>query len=498
MKLRSEHFDISCESEVINEKSSFEDGLSSANTEDSLLGSKSSSGTINKSENAVCCPKEEIRRKCRSPKLKIIIGTLLLLWGVCTIIWTPLELMMDERLRMRPGFPAYDWWKSPPDEVLLRVYIFNITNAEKFLSGEDAKLNVQEIGPIMFMEKLTHTNVTFNDNDTMTYVATRKAIFLPDRNHINLNQTITVPNLALLGMASYLSDASFFEKWGFNMMVRSAKSRTMVNMTIHDYLWNFTDPLVNLARKIVPNMVPVDNLGILSRIYDDFENLVTVYIGTQHGDDKYFLIDRYDHSEYLPGHGDTCDDRILNSTEGVAYPQYLTKNSTINYWRKTMCKVTTLLFDNFPMAASFPHFLYGDPELRNYVTGLQPEENKHQSFVYIEPVTGIPLNSRARSQSNLILKKLTGFRIDIEKFSDIVLPMFWAEYNQVGLPWYIAGLMYFTVKVLPILQRIFTIFLLSSGIFLVVVGIKQRIRSKKKFLMENKLMHYEHKSFIKV
>lgn len=48
------------------------------------------------------------------------------------------------------GLPAYEWWKNPPDEVLLRVYLFNVTNSEQFESGIDSKLELNEIGPIVF------------------------------------------------------------------------------------------------------------------------------------------------------------------------------------------------------------------------------------------------------------------------------------------------------------------------------------------------------------
>lgn len=48
------------------------------------------------------------------------------------------------------GLPAYEWWKNPPDEVLLRVYLFNVTNSERFETGIDSKLELNEIGPIVF------------------------------------------------------------------------------------------------------------------------------------------------------------------------------------------------------------------------------------------------------------------------------------------------------------------------------------------------------------
>lgn len=47
--------------------------------------------------------------------------------------------------------PPYEWWSDPPDEVKLRAYVFNVTNHERFMAGLDDKLNVQEIGPIVYL-----------------------------------------------------------------------------------------------------------------------------------------------------------------------------------------------------------------------------------------------------------------------------------------------------------------------------------------------------------
>lgn len=51
---------------------------------------------------------------------------------------------------MMKGLPAYDWWQNPPDEVLLRAHVFNITNGEEFMKGKADKLIVQEVGPYIF------------------------------------------------------------------------------------------------------------------------------------------------------------------------------------------------------------------------------------------------------------------------------------------------------------------------------------------------------------
>lgn len=49
-----------------------------------------------------------------------------------------------------------------------------------------------------FRENLVHNNVSFNENGTLSYVATRTAVFVPEMNTIDLNQTLFLPNLAVL------------------------------------------------------------------------------------------------------------------------------------------------------------------------------------------------------------------------------------------------------------------------------------------------------------
>lgn len=59
-------------------------------------------------------------------------------------------IFQSEYFLLVEGLPAFDWWFYPPDEVLLKIYMFNITNSEQFLSGIDSKLKVKEVGPIIY------------------------------------------------------------------------------------------------------------------------------------------------------------------------------------------------------------------------------------------------------------------------------------------------------------------------------------------------------------
>lgn len=81
-----------------------------------------------------------------------------------------------------------------------------------------------------------------------------------------------------------------------------------------------------------------------------------------------------------------------------------------------------------PIVASFPHFYARPGNFSDKLEGLHPDANKHTSYTIIEPILGVPLHQRAVSQSNVVTKNLKGFKRDISKFSNMVLPMFWIEF----------------------------------------------------------------------
>ncbi|XP_017781148.1 PREDICTED: scavenger receptor class B member 1-like isoform X2 [Nicrophorus vespilloides] len=441
-------------------------------------------------------------KKKVGPPTLLLKGLIYACFGVILLIWTPFTLILDERIRMHTSLPAYIWWKSPPELLYLKAHVFNYTNTEAWFAGIDEKLNVVDLGPIVYMEYLRHTNVTFNDNSTITYVANHTTEYLPELNTIDLDDYITVPNYPLLSILSYLHDAPIFTKFAMNMLKLRLGSKVFVNVTVRDFLWNFSDPIMKLANEIVPSLVPVSNIGVLSRVYENFADVVTMYYGSESGHERFSLIDKFSGSEYLPNYK-KCKDTLVNSTEGVTYSQYLTKKSVLRYWRKTICKVMELNYESdvvreglaayryvvpastfnrtyppeddcykgtyslpngltdlsacffqVPLAASFPHFLHGDDIIKHYVTGLTPNESLHESFVIAEPYSGVPLEQVARSQSNLIMHKMSGFGKDISKFSETVLPMFWLEYHQIGIPSNIRVFLYIVTVLLTPLQTI--------------------------------------------
>jgi hypothetical protein len=158
-------------------------------------------------------------------------------------------------------------WENPPLAVYLKVYIFNITNGDEFLSGKDKKLKVVEIGPYVYQEFLENLNSTFYDNGTLSFVPKRNCVFLPERSVGDPKKDIIVaPNLVLLAASTFAAKASSFAAFGISTLVKSLNAKPLMNLTVHDFMWGYEDNLVKLANNVIPNIITFERLGILDRV----------------------------------------------------------------------------------------------------------------------------------------------------------------------------------------------------------------------------------------
>lgn len=48
------------------------------------------------------------------------------------------------------GGEIFDLWRVPPVSLYLKVYLFNVTNKEQYMSGEHDQLIVEEVGPYVY------------------------------------------------------------------------------------------------------------------------------------------------------------------------------------------------------------------------------------------------------------------------------------------------------------------------------------------------------------
>ncbi|CAH2015940.1 unnamed protein product [Acanthoscelides obtectus] len=80
-----------------------DDEVSYVNTEDSLISSRTSTETVNSDKKELDCYLSKRTRKL-GDHVWLIIGVVAMLWGTGMLIYTPYELLMDQRIHMTSAF----------------------------------------------------------------------------------------------------------------------------------------------------------------------------------------------------------------------------------------------------------------------------------------------------------------------------------------------------------------------------------------------------------
>lgn len=65
---------------------------------------------------------------------------------------------------------------------------------------------------------------------------------------------------------------------------------------------------------------------------------------------------------------------------------------------------------NSSIYMSYPHFYKADPKYLSEIEGLQPDQNKHELYIAIEPYTGLPMVVSGGFQANYMLESVAGVR----------------------------------------------------------------------------------------
>ncbi|KAJ8917223.1 hypothetical protein NQ315_012715 [Exocentrus adspersus] len=312
----------------------------------------------------------QIKYKVNRRILSIALVGLLMVCSSCLMfVYDPLQLILRKILTLTPGTVLFNMWSAPPYDVVMKLFIFNITNAEKFMSGEE-KLNVTEVGPYSYKEILTNNNATFADDGTVTYTPRREFIQDPENSVGDPKVArLTVPNIPLLGIQAYLQDSSFVTNIGFSTVAAGVGAQSIVDLTVDQYMWGYEDKLVKVANQFLPSWIDFKTFGILERLMSrDNSNRVTITVDpskrksrfgdllTEDEQQAQFHIVSWNGLSGLQqwGYNPMEEYQRTNTTkkcqlvegayDGTIFPKNLNKNFTINLFRKAFCRPVQLQF----------------------------------------------------------------------------------------------------------------------------------------------------------
>ncbi|CAK1543766.1 unnamed protein product [Leptosia nina] len=473
----------------------------------------------------------------RQSVITLVYGTLMIIAGVLTFIIDPLVVYTNWALEVKEGKFIYSMWSNPTYKVYSDVYIFNYTNIDQFLRGEE-KLKLQELGPYKFQELRTNENITIdNERGVMTMNPVIKLKFLPEESTRQYNDSVVVPNIALIAISTLLADQGlgFLPNTAAYYTMTALGSKLFKPMSAGEFLWGYDDPLVNVASKLVPGWIDFGKIGIMDRFYAQRKDEVEVELKDI---SKRFSINTWNK---LPGlleqnfkslNTSTPCNRLKGTFEGLMLPTNFNR-TTLPVFRKQACRVYPFnyleqvpgtigiplsrykmdetafnrtnryackctanclpdgfvdigsCYYGFPIALSKPHFLDTDPEQQKLYEGMYPDPVNHASHVDIEPRVGVPMALSTKLQVNIAVRMASGNPIT-RPLKDMVLPLIWLTLYCDEPPPEVASLLRLRFVIAPPLILTAEVLLISIGSLLVLHGLYRIWRPKYELIQAQK------------
>lgn len=390
--------------------------------------------------------------------------------------------MLERKLVLAPGSSTLDNFKEPPVPIFMQFWLFNVTNAPAVLEGATPVL--QQVGPYTYEEKQVKHNLTFNDEEgTVTYVQNKTFFFRPDLTPgLALSDKVTTINAVMVGLGNLLEKrpgalAAMVQVWFDRFHVTPFVTKTVRELLFDGYEEPLLLQLADLTGK------PEHATGKFGFYRKNNTNggTYTVYTGVR-GMEQYQHIARWRGKPNLDfwqpdaAGGDTCN--MINGTAGSQFPRPVSRGTLLRLYVSELCRsiyaeyekdvrhgaLTLYRFvlpprllanspenqcyctDPFtcrasminvapcrngaPVVMSTPHFYQGSAQDVAELQGLAPSAEEHQTYLDVEPNTGVTFRAAKRIQVNMPLRRYA----DLPAFRgvpDVVVPVLWVNESAV-------------------------------------------------------------------
>ncbi|XP_055260489.1 scavenger receptor class B member 1 isoform X2 [Moschus berezovskii] len=453
------------------------------------------------------------------------IGLLFAVLGIIMIVMVPsiIKQQVLKNVRIDPNSLSFNMWKEIPVPFYLSVYFFNIVNPEEIIQGQKPK--VQERGPYVYREFRHKSNITFNNNDTVSFLEYRSYQFQPDKSRGQESDYIIMPNILVLSASMMMENRPGILKLIMTLAFSTLGQRAFMNRTVGEIMWGYDDPLIHLINQYFPNSLPFKGkFGLFAELNNSDSGLFTVFTGVKDFS-RIHLVDKWNGvSKVNFWHSDQCN--MINGTSGQMWAPFMTPESSLEFYSPEACRSMKLIYKeqgvfggiptfrfvapntlfangsvyppnegfcpcresgiqnvstcrfNAPLFLSHPHFYNADPVLAEAVSGLHPNPEEHSLFLDIHPVTGIPMNCSVKLQLSLFLKSVKGIG-QTGNIQPVVLPLMWFE-ESGAMEGETLDTFYTQLVLMPKVLNYAQYVLLALGCVLLLIPIIYQIRSQEK------------------
>ncbi|XP_055644644.1 scavenger receptor class B member 1 isoform X4 [Toxorhynchites rutilus septentrionalis] len=296
-------------------------------------------------------------RQPKSVFILMAVGLLLIATGITSHLLQPYVLIFKWKLIFEKGGEIFELWKTPPVDLYVKIYLFNVTNAREYLRGDADKMTFEEVGPYVYRELLSHENVTFLNNGTLYTKPSHPLVFQEHLSNGHKEEDVFfVPNIALLSIAQVASRQSYLLRLPLNLLIRQTKISALEQQTAKQFMFGFETTLTTLGNTFLPNWITFNKVGLIDRMYDFDDDFETIYTG-ETDESLSGLYDSYLGSPNLPQwDGDHCSS-IRKASDGTKFKSFIKDDDQLLFFRKSMCRPQRM--DYLVMYYTTPHSVTG-------------------------------------------------------------------------------------------------------------------------------------------
>lgn len=383
---------------------------------------------------------------------------------------------LEKHMTLRNDTILYDVWKDLPIPIYQKLYFFNVTNGEGFKKGE--VLKVEEVGPYTYASRWTKEDIEWS-NGTVSYREVKTFHFDREKSVGPEDDLVHTINGPIVLAAENVRDKEAYKQFMINFVVEGLSMNLVITKSVRELAFEgYHDKIIEYLNtwqeeKRIDIDIPYKN-GTFAWLYDrnatDDGNF-TVYSGEENHRMLNIIKEWNGQSELNFWKGEVCN--MINGTNGELGPSLFANQTTYSFFQPTFCR--SLKFDyeknkvhkginsrrfrntrnifndetlnecfvqdselpsgvldlgpcqfDAPIVLSFPHFYLADPNYLELVDGLSPNKTSHESFLDIEPTTGLTVGLTMRFQLNVHLHNSSAIWL-LQNLTDGVYPIFWME-----------------------------------------------------------------------
>ncbi|XP_063536598.1 protein croquemort-like [Cydia strobilella] len=400
------------------------------------------------------------------------------LGAVAVVYWPALFFAQLQKMMVLSNTStSFGIWREVPIPMYLECFMLNITNVDEILAGHNVSIRVSQMGPYVYREHHTKENITWHDNNTISYFNKRTWHFQPDMSNGSLSDLVTSINPIIVTVAHMVRHQNSAIRMLAEVFMRALHDNIFLTANVSSWLFDgIDDRVLDISSQIPVVQLPFDKFGWFytrngSMEYDgiflmntgaaDFLELGniekwkysnrTVYrdeCGEVRGSSGELWAPELGQPEVQVFAPDICtyltlgiDKEVhVDGIDGVQYAANVSVFDNGYNYPSTACycdwnrdrdclppgalNVSACRY-GAPAFVSLPHFLHTDPYYPSKIQGLEPTD-EHNFRLALEMLTGMPLQVAAQLQINMLVRHVNLVSLNNQlPDPDTLVPMFW-------------------------------------------------------------------------